>query len=278
MSVTIKSAEEIELMREAGRILAAVHSELGKEVKPGMSTKDVDVLGEEIIRSYGCQPSFLNYCGYPGSICVSVNEEVVHGIPHPEHIIQDGDIVSLDAGVIYKGYHSDAARTIAVGDVDDEAKKLIERTRASFFAGILFAKPGNRLHEISAAVGDYARSFGYGVVEELCGHGIGKNLHEDPDIPNFKQPWYKPGIKLKPGMTLAIEPMVNMGSPEIIWIDDDWTVETLDLSLSAHYENTILITKENGGFPEILTLTEEERKEGLDNIENWVKLISKVTQ
>ena len=270
MAVTIKTPEEIELMREAGRILAAVHSELGKAIKPGMSTLDVDRLGEEMIRSYGCEPSFLNYNGYPASICVSVNEEVVHGIPHPEHIILDGDIVSLDAGVIYKGYHSDAARTVPVGDVSQDALDLIERTKQSFFKGICVAKPGARLHEISAAIGDYARGFGYGVVEELCGHGIGTHLHEDPDIPNFAQPWYRPGIKLKAGMTLAIEPMINMGGKEVVFIDDDWTVETEDLSLSAHYENTILITEKDG--PEILTLTEEERSQGLDRIENWLKI------
>lgn len=270
MAVTIKTPEEIELMREAGRILAAVHSELGKAIKPGMSTLDVDRLGEEMIRSYGCEPSFLNYNGYPASICVSVNEEVVHGIPHPEHIILDGDIVSLDAGVIYKGYHSDAARTVPVGDVTQDALDLIERTKQSFFKGICVARPGVRLYEISSLIGEYARGFGYGVVEELCGHGIGAHLHEDPDIPNFAQPWYRPGIKLKAGMTLAIEPMINMGGKEVVFIDDDWTVETEDLSLSAHYENTILITEKDG--PEILTLTEEEKKQGLDKIENWLKI------
>ena len=160
MSVTIKSEHEIELMREAGRILAAVHQQLGKEIKPGMSTKDVDRLGEEMIRSYGCEPSFLGYCGYPASICVSVNEEVVHGIPTDERILQEGDIVSLDAGVIYKGYHSDAARTYGIGEIDDDAKKLIEVTRQSFFEGIKFAKAGNHLNDISAAIQKYAESFG----------------------------------------------------------------------------------------------------------------------
>lgn len=270
MSVIIKTAGEIELMRESGRILAAVHQELGKMIKPGMSTKDVDLLGEEMIRSYGCEPSFLNYNGYPASICVSVNEEVVHGIPHPDHIIQEGDIVSLDAGVIYKGYHSDAARTIPVGDVGQDALDLIERTKKSFFAGMCEAKPGRKLHDVSAAIGDYAESFGYGVVQELCGHGIGKHLHEDPNIPNFRQPWYRPGVKLKKGMALAIEPMINMGSREVVLIDDDWTVETEDLSLSAHYENTVIITD---GVPEILTLTIEEKEAGLDKYENWLTYI-----
>ena len=249
MSVTIKSEHEIELMREAGRILAAVHQQLGKEIKPGMSTKDVDRLGEEMIRSYGCEPSFLGYCGYPASICVSVNEEVVHGIPTDERILQEGDIVSLDAGVIYKGYHSDAARTVGVGEISEEARLLIERTRLSFFAGIKNAVAGNRLYDISGAIQQLAESFGYGVVYDLVGHGIGTHLHEDPEIPNFRTKGR--GIRLMAGMTLAIEPMVNAGTWEVAYEDDDWTVVTDDGSLSAHYENTILVTKDGC---EILTL------------------------
>ena len=258
MSVTIKSAREIELMRQAGKILAKVHEDLGKELKPGMSTLDIDRLGEEMIRSFGCEPSFKNYQGYPASICVSVNEEVVHGIPSKDRIIQEGDIVSLDAGVIYKGYHSDAARTHGVGQISEEAALLIQRTRQSFFEGMKFATAGNHLHEISKAIGDYAESFGYGVVRDLCGHGIGTHMHEDPEIPNFRQ--FRRGIKLRPGMTLAVEPMIDAGSAEVVWMDDDWTVVTEDLSLSAHYENTILITE---GRPEILTLTEQEIAEGI---------------
>ena len=258
MSVTIKSAREIELMRQAGKILAKVHEDLGKELKPGMSTLDIDRLGEEMIRSFGCEPSFKNYQGYPASICVSVNEEVVHGIQSKDRIIQEGDIVSLDAGVIYKGYHSDAARTHGVGQISEEAALLIQRTRQSFFEGMKFATAGNHLHEISKAIGDYAESFGYGVVRDLCGHGIGTHLHEDPEIPNFRQ--FRRGIKLRPGMTLAVEPMIDAGSAEVVWMDDDWTVVTEDLSLSAHYENTILITE---GRPEILTLTEQEIAEGI---------------
>ncbi len=253
MSVTIKTSKEIELMRESGRLLEIVHDELAKAIKPGMSTWDIDHLGEEIIRSFGCIPNFLNYNGYPASICVSVNDEVVHGIPHKEHIIQEGDIVSLDAGLIYKGYHSDAARTHAVGEISPEAQQLIDVTKQSFFEGIKFAKAGHHLHEISAAIGNYAASFGYGVVTDLVGHGIGRNLHEDPQIPNFPQK--RRGILLRPGMTLAIEPMINMGRPEVCWLDDDWTVVTEDESLSAHYENTVLITE---GEPEILTLTHRE--------------------
>ena len=253
MSVTIKSSQEIEKMRKAGKILAAVHQQLGKEIKPGMSTLDIDRLGEEMIRSYGCIPSFKNYCGYPASICVSVNEEVVHGIPNANRIIKEGDIVSLDAGVIYEGYHSDAARTVAVGEITKEARALIDRTRESFFEGMKKAVAGNHLHDISGAIGAYAERFGYGVVRDLCGHGIGSHLHEDPEIPNYRQ--WRRGIKLRPGMTLAVEPMINIGTADVVWMDDDWTVVTEDLSLSAHYENTIVITE---GKPEILTLTDEE--------------------
>ena len=249
MAITIKSEREIELMTQAGRILEIVHEEMEKALKPGMTTLDIDAIGEEVIRSYGCEPSFLNYNGYPASICVSVNEEVVHGIPSRNRIIQEGDVVSLDAGLIYKGYHSDAARTHAVGEISEEAKKLIEVTRQSFFEGIKYAKEGNYLFEISGAIGRYAAGFGYGVVRELCGHGIGTHLHEDPEIPNF--PMMRRGPKLKAGMTLAIEPMINLGTEKVRWLDDDWTVVTRDGKLSAHYENTVLITK---GEPILLTL------------------------
>ena len=249
MSVTIKSAREIELMRESGRLLAIVHDELGKALKPGMTTKEIDRLGEEIIRSFGCVPNFLNYNGYPASICVSVNDEVVHGIPSKKRRIQEGDIVSLDAGLIYKGYHSDAARTHAVGEVSKEARQLIDVTRECFFEGIKFATAGNHLHDISNAIAAHAEKYGYGIVEDLVGHGIGTHLHEEPEIPNFHQ--HTKGIRLKPGMTLAIEPMITLGTKEVEWMDDDWTVVTADGSLSAHYENTILITE---GEPEIFTL------------------------
>ena len=249
MSVTIKSNREIELMREAGRILAIVHEELEKAIKPGITTKQIDKLGEEIIRSYGCIPSFLNYNGYPASICVSVNDEVVHGIPSKRRILREGDIVSLDAGVIYKGYHSDAARTHAVGEISKEAQKLIDVTRESFFEGIKYAKAGNHLFDISKAIQAYVESNGFSVVRDLVGHGIGSALHEDPQIPNFKQRGRGP--KLVQGMTLAIEPMVNMGAYDVWWLEDDWTVVTQDESLSAHYENTILITE---GEPEILSV------------------------
>ena len=249
MSVSIKSAREIALMRESGRILAEVHERLKEEIKPGISTYEIDRIGEKMIRSYGCTPSFLNYNGYPASICVSVNDEVVHGIPNKKRILKEGDIVSLDAGVIWKGYHSDAARTHGVGEISKEAQNLIDATRQSFYEGIKMAVSGNHLNDISKAVDSYISSFGYGIVRDLVGHGVGANLHEDPQIPNFAQ--RRRGTKLRPGMTLAVEPMINMGGWQVEWLEDDWTVVTKDGSLSAHYENTIRITD---GEPEILTI------------------------
>ena len=224
---------------------------LEKALHPGMTTKEIDELGEEIIRSYDCIPSFLDYNGYPASICVSVNDEVVHGIPSPHRFIREGDIVSLDAGVIYKGYHSDAARTHGIGRISKEAEELIRVTRECFFEGIKYAREGNHLFDISAAIGRYAESRGFGVVRDLCGHGIGTALHEAPEIPNYEM--NRKGVLLKAGMTLAIEPMINIGGWEVDWLDDDWTVVTRDHSLSAHYENTVLIT-ENG--PKLLSLTD----------------------
>ena len=251
MSVTIKSAHEIELMREAGRILAIVHDEMAKIIRPGISTMDINRKGEEIIRSYDCIPSFLNYNGYPASICISVNDEVVHGIPSKKRILKEGDIVSLDAGVIYEGYHSDAARTHAVGEISEDNRRLIDITKQSFYEGIKFARAGNHLFEISKAIQDFVESNGYSVVRDLVGHGVGKQLHEEPQIPNFKP--VGRGMKLRPGMTLAIEPMVNAGEYEVWVLEDDWTVVTRDGMNSAHYENTILITE---GEPELLSYRE----------------------
>ncbi len=251
MSVSIKTAHEIELMREAGRLLNIVHKELAAAIRPGISTYELDKIGERVIRSFGCVPNFLNYNGFPASFCISVNDEVVHGIPKKGRILHEGDIVSVDAGLIYKGMHSDAARTYGVGKISPEAQQLIDVTKECFFRGIAYAKEGHHLHEISRAIADYAESFGYGVVRDLVGHGIGKALHEDPQIPNFRQKTR--GIRLVKGMTLAIEPMINAGRADVEWLDDDWTVVTEDGSLSAHYENTILITD---GEPEILSLTE----------------------
>lgn len=251
MSIHIKNKQEIEIMRKANQIVAQTHILLEQALQPGMTTMALDTIAEKYIRSQGAIPSFLGYNGYPASICVSVNEEVVHGIPSSEFIIKDGDIVSIDIGAYYLGYHGDAARTHAVGSVSEEALKLIEVTKQSFYEGMRYAKPGNHLHEISGAIQRYVESNGFSVVRDLVGHGIGKQLHEEPQIPNYKP--VGRGPKLQPGMTLAIEPMVNMGRYEVEVLDDDWTIVTLDGSLSAHYEHTILITET--GF-EILSVIE----------------------
>ncbi len=257
MSVTIKSAREIELMRTAGKLLEEVHNELAAFVKPGISTLDIDRYGEKLIRERGCIPNVLNYNGYPAAICVSVNDEVVHGIPHADHILQEGDIVSLDAGLIYKGYHSDAARTHAVGKISPEAQQLIDVTKQSFFEGIRFAREGYRISDIGGAIQDYVESHGYSVVREYVGHGVGHRMHEAPEVPNYRIDRHLSGRsnpRLVKGMTIAVEPMVNMGGYEVKVLDNDWTVVTVDGSLSAHYENTILITD---GEPEILTMAED---------------------
>lgn len=249
MAVSVKSEREIELMRESCRLLADVFQTMERSVHPGMSTMDINILGDKLIRAHGCTPNFLHYNGYPASICVSVNDEVVHGIPRKDRILQEGDIVSMDAGLIYKGYHSDMARTVGVGEISEEARLLIERTKQSFFDGIRMAKAGNHLYDISNAIDASIKPYGYGIVRDLVGHGIGTSLHEDPQIPNFAQ--RRHGLRLQAGMTLAVEPMINLGRADVEWLDDDWTVVTEDGSISAHYENTILVTD---GEPEILTL------------------------
>lgn len=241
-------------MREAGRLLALVHEALKKELRAGMTTKDIDRLCEEMIRSLGGTPNFLNYEGFPASVCVSINDEVVHGIPSAERIIRDGDIVSLDTGLIYKGYHSDAARTYGVGEITPEAQRLIDVTKQSFFAGIQHAKPGNRLSEIARGVQTCAEAGGFSVVRDLTGHGIGTSLHEAPEIPNFVSK--RRGIRMERGMALAVEPMINAGTYDVYWLDNDWTVATVDGKLSAHYENTIAITEDGC---EILTMLPEEK-------------------
>ena len=250
MAVSIKSAREIELMRESCKLLADVFYNLEQAIKPGISTMEINELGDKLIRAHGCIPNFLNYNGYPASICTSVNEEVVHGIPKKSTILKEGDIISLDAGLIYKGYHSDMARTFPVGNVSEEATLLMERTKQSFFEGIKMAKNGNHLHDISNAIASYISQFGYGIVRDLVGHGIGTHLHEDPQVPNYAMK--KRGIRLCAGMTLAVEPMINLGTGDVDWLDDDWTVASADRSISAHYENTILIMPD--GEPDILTL------------------------
>lgn len=249
MAVVLKSRHEIELMEEAGKRLSETLMLLKDNVKPGITTYDLDLIGRKHIEGMGCIPSFLNYNGFPASICISVNDEVVHGIPSKRRVLKEGDIVSLDAGLIYRGFHADAARTYPVGAVSKEAMQLMEVTKQSFFEGIKYAREGCHLHDISNAIDDYVSSFGYGIVEDLVGHGIGRNLHEDPQIPNFRQ--RRRGIKLRAGMTLAIEPMINIGRSDVDWLDDDWTVATSDGTLSAHYENTVLITD---GEPKILTI------------------------
>lgn len=250
MAVTIKSEREIQLMREAGKILAEVHEKLAEMIAPGITTWDIDRKGEELIRSADCIPSFKGYQGYPASICVSINDEVVHGIPSREHRLFEGDIVSLDAGVIYQGYQSDAARTHGVGKIDPEAQRLMDVTKESFYRGVRYARAGCHLYQISAAVQSFVEENGFSVVRDLVGHGIGREMHEDPQIPNFR-PKLRRGIRLRPGMTLAIEPMVNAGGYEVWMLEDDWTIVTQDGMKSAHYENTVLITE---GDPEILSL------------------------
>ena len=256
MPVVIRTDEEIALMRESGHLLELVHQALHAMIRPGVSTAEINRAGDRKIREFGGVPNFLDYDGYPASICVSVNDEVVHGIPSDDRILKEGDIVSLDAGLIWKGYHSDAARTWIVGRAATETERLVEDTRMSFFEGMRFARAGHHLYEISAAIGAYAAERGYGVVEELCGHGIGTHLHEPPQIPNYRQKGR--GILLVPGMVLAIEPMINLGTKEIEWMSDGWTVRTADRKPSAHYENTVLITD---GDPELLTCTGFDERE-----------------
>lgn len=252
MAVTIKTRHEIELMRESNHRLEKVFDAMEKMIRPGISTWEIDQAARKLIKEQGGIPNFLNYEGYPAAVCTSVNEEVVHGIPKKTRILKEGDIISLDCGLILNGYHSDAARTYAVGQISDTERRLIEVTKASFFEGLKYAKAGHHLHEISNAIGDYCESRGYGVVRDLVGHGIGREMHEDPQVPNFRQK--SRGIRLVAGMTLAIEPMIAEGTWEVDWLDDNWTVVTKDRKPAAHYENTILITD---GEPEILSKTHD---------------------
>lgn len=249
--ITIKSPREIELMRRAGRITAAARS-VGREmVTPGVTTQEIDKKIYEFIKKSGAEPSFLGYGGFPGSACISVNEEVIHGIPG-KRIINDGDIVSIDVGAYIGGYHGDCCGTFAAGKTSEEAKHLMQVTRQSFFEGLKFAREGYRISDISHAIQEYVESFGYTLVREYVGHGIGRHLHEAPEVPNFGEPGHGP--RLVKGMTIAIEPMVNMGGAAVRVLDNDWTVVTVDGSFSSHYENTILITD---GEPEILTMAED---------------------
>ena len=254
--VTIKSKKEIELMREAGRVTALTHKAIGDAIKPGMTTADIDRIAEETMKKYGAisaekgyDPGIRGVPPYPASTCISINDEVIHGVPSSKRVIKDGDIVSVDLVALKNGYNGDAARTFLVGNVSEEAKRLVEVTKQAFFEGIKYAKKGNRIGDVSHAIGEYVKSQGYSVVREFEGHGIGKDMHEEPEIPNYGKAGR--GIRLEPGMTLAIEPMVIQGKPDIWELEDGWTIVTQDGSLAAHYENTILITENE---PELLTM------------------------
>ncbi len=247
--ITIKSASQIEKMRKSGLVTKGALELIEKAIRPGISTKELDKIAYDYIISKGAKPNFLNYNGFPGTICASVNDEVVHGIPSRRAVLHEGDIISIDMGAILDGWHSDAARTFGVGKISDEAQKLIDVTRESFFEGLKYVKHGAKLGDVSSAIQTYAESYGFGVVRDLVGHGVGQNLHEDPSVPNFGRAGH--GVKLSAGMTIAIEPMITAGDWRVEVLDDDWTVVTADGSLAAHYENTIAITKTGC---EILTL------------------------
>ena len=254
--VSIKSDREIELMKEACRITAETHEMLGKIIKPGMSTLELDKIAEDFIKSKGGIPAQKGYPSgvrgvpnFPGTLCISINDVVIHGIPDKKTIIQDGDIVSIDLVVLKNGFHGDAARTHLVGNVSEKAKKLVEVTQQAFWEGIKYAKEGNRVGDIGYAVNEYVKKFGYSVVREFQGHGIGREMHEEPGVPNYGR--QGKGMRLQKGMTIAVEPMVIEKNPDIWELNDGWTIVTEDGSLSAHYENTILITEKE---PKVLTL------------------------
>ena len=247
--IIIKSGQEIELMRRAGKVCGNILKELGNIIKPGISTMEIDRFVEKTVKANGMKASEKGYCGYPASVCVSINEEVVHGIPSKKRILKEGDIVSVDLVVEYKGYMADAARTYAVGEISPEARHLIETAEKAFFDGIAFAKEGYRLSDISNAIQKTVEGEGFGVIRDFVGHGIGSDMHEDPQIPNYGKPGKGP--RLQRGMTLAIEPMITQGSYEVDVLQDNWTAVTIDGGLAAHYENTVVITD---GEPQLLTL------------------------
>ena len=249
--ITLKSAHEIEAMRLAGKITAAARALAREMVKPGVTTQQIDKAVFHFIRGQGATPSFLHYNGYPASVCVSVNDEIIHGIPS-KRVLQEGDIVSVDVGAYIGGYHGDCAGTYPCGQVSDEAMRLIRVTQDSFFEGLKYAREGCRLSDISHAVQTYVEANGFSVVREYVGHGIGRNMHEAPEVPNYGKPGHGP--RLLRGMTIAVEPMVNAGSAAIKQMPDGWTVKTADGKYAAHYENTILIT---AGDPELLTDVEK---------------------
>jgi len=251
--IQIKSQREIELMREAGRILDQTRQMLKEHIKPGVSTYHLDQLAEKFINNLGATPSFKGYHGFPGSICASINEVVVHGIPSKKKVLKEGDIITLDFGVNYKGYHADSATTYPVGNISPELEKLLEITEKSLYIGLEQAKPGNYVSDISHAIEAFIKPYGYGIVEEFTGHGIGRELHEEPFVPNFGKP--KEGPILKPGMTFCVEPMINLGTKNVRVLTDNWTTITTDRKPSAHFEHMIVITE--SGY-EILTLTTKE--------------------
>ena len=250
--ISIKSQREIDCMRRAGQIAAAARRLAGELVLPGATTLEIDTAVRKFIESQGAKPSFLGYNGFPGSACISVNDEIIHGIPGRRKL-REGDIVSVDVGALYEGYHGDCAGTFPCGEVSEAAAHLIAVTEGSFWAGMDFARAGCRVSDISHAIQVYAEKNGCSLVREYVGHGVGRKLHEPPEVPNYGPAGH--GARLQPGMTLAVEPMVNAGSPGILVLKDGWTVKTADGSLSAHYENSILITEEGG--PEILTAVPE---------------------
>lgn len=247
--ISLKTGRDVDAMRKAGKITAAARALAGEMVKPGVSTKAIDKAVHDFIVSQGATPSFLHYSGYPASVCISINEQVIHGIPGSRKI-REGDEVSIDVGAFIGGFHGDCAATYVAGETSEEVRRLIRVTRESFFEGLRFARPGYRISDIGHAIQEYVEAQGFSVVRDYVGHGVGAKLHEDPEVPNFGKPGHGP--RLMPGMTLAIEPMVNMGGVEIRVLPDDWTVITLDGKPAAHYENTVLITQSD---PEILTPT-----------------------
>jgi methionyl aminopeptidase len=249
--IIIKSKQELELMREAGKVTALILRELEQFMKPGVATIEIDRFVEKTVKEHGMIAAEKGYCGYPASICVSINDEVVHGIPSEDRILQDGDIVSVDLVVEHKGYMADAARTYGVGNISEKAKRLIETAERAFFEGMKYAKEGNRLSDISHAIQSVVEGEGFGVIRDFVGHGIGKDMHEDPQIPNYGKAGRGP--RLAKGMVFAIEPMICEGTYEVQTLLNNWTVVTLDGKLSAHYENTVVITE---GEPELLTLAE----------------------
>lgn len=240
--IRLKNPSQIQMMREAGRITGEALLLAGEKLKPGMTTLELDRIIRTYIEKCGAKPSFLGYGGFPGSACISINEEVIHGIPSADRVISDGDIVKVDVGAFYKGFHGDSANTFAVGNVSEEAKKLIEVTKESFYKGVEFAKPGMRIGDIGSAVQTHAEDNGFSVVRKYVGHGVGHDLHESPDVPNYGTPCR--GVRLYPGMVIAIEPMINAGVYEVKELSDRWTVVTADGKLSAHYEHTVAVTED----------------------------------